>query len=92
MRLTLRPLLAYLEDPVLATCLVFEATAMDKRKAVYKALVKHATVIGGRKDGDRRQRQRLAEFKDGCVPLSGPRLPTMIGVVVNGFGNATAGK
>ena len=39
------PLLAYLKDPVTATCLVFEAAAMDKRKAIYKALLKHATVV-----------------------------------------------
>lgn len=36
---------AYLEDPVPATCLVFEAGKLDKRKALYKAIVKGAIVV-----------------------------------------------
>ena len=38
-------LVSYLEDPVPATLLVFEAGKLDKRKALYKALSKAATVV-----------------------------------------------
>jgi len=36
---------AYLDDPVPATCLVFEAAKLDKRKALYKTIAKGAVVI-----------------------------------------------
>lgn len=39
------PLAAYLENPVPATCLVFEAAAIDKRRVVYKTLARHAEVV-----------------------------------------------
>ncbi len=38
-------LIAYLADPVTATCLVFEAGKLDKRKALYKAVSKGAVVV-----------------------------------------------
>jgi DNA polymerase-3 subunit delta len=42
---SIRPLVEYLEDPVSATCLVFEAATVDKRRGVYKALAKHAEIV-----------------------------------------------
>ena len=38
-------LAAYLEDPVPASCVVFEAGKLDKRKALYKAISKGAVVV-----------------------------------------------
>lgn len=39
------PLAEYLEDPVTATCLVFEAASIDKRRVVYKTLARHAEIV-----------------------------------------------
>ena len=42
------PLASYLDDPVAGTCLVFEATKLDGRRALCKKLVKGAVVVNCR--------------------------------------------